>query len=88
MDPTLSVPSQPETAPTHGPGCETCLSPEDEFPTDLGRLPLVELQVLHSRIECQLEREYLEDPSGPHPVTQDRHDELVAELEARGRTDG
>lgn len=71
------------------PRCDTCLGPECDFPSELSALPLVELQVLHSRVVCQLEREYLADPGGPHPVTQDRHEELVAELEAReGTTDG
>lgn len=88
MDHSSTVSSGTDAAARHDPRCETCLSPEDEFPADLTGLPLVELQVLHSRIECQLEREYLEGPSGPHPVTQDRHDELVAELEERGRSTG
>ena len=61
----------------------TCLSPDCDFPAELSALSLVELQVLHSRIACQLEHEYLENPEGPHPVTQDRNEELVAEIEAR-----
>ncbi|MEX5294703.1 hypothetical protein QYM41_05400 [Kocuria sp. CPCC 205268] len=63
--------------------CDTCLGPDCEFPADLRTLALVELQVLHSRVVCQLEQEYLINADGPHPVTQDRHEELVAELEAR-----
>ncbi|GAA1757863.1 hypothetical protein [Kocuria aegyptia] len=63
--------------------CETCLGPDAEFPAELSALSLVELQVLHSRVVCQLEHEYLVNPDGPHPVTQDRHEELSAELEAR-----
>lgn len=63
--------------------CGTCLSPDCDFPAELSALPLVELQVLHSRVVCQLEHEYLVNTDGPHPVTQDRHEELVAELEAR-----
>lgn len=65
----------------------TCLGPEGDFPAELSTLSLVELQVLHSRIACQLEHEYLENPDGPHPVTQDRNEELVAELEARAAAD-
>jgi hypothetical protein len=64
--------------------CDTCLAPECEFPAELSGLPLVELQVLHSRLSCQLDREYLENPDGPHPVTQDRFEEVVAALEQRG----
>ncbi|HST71863.1 MULTISPECIES: hypothetical protein [Kocuria] len=67
--------------------CETCLAPECAFPAELGALTLVELQVLHSRIACQLDHEYLDNPDGPHPVTQDRHEELLAELESRTRAD-
>ena len=63
--------------------CGTCLSPDCDFPAELSALPLVELQVLHSRVVCQLEHEYLLNTDGPHPVTQDRHEELVAALEAR-----
>jgi hypothetical protein len=65
--------------------CDTCLAPECEFPAELSPLSLVELQVLHSRLSCQLDREYLENPEGPHPVTQDRFEEVVAALEQRGR---
>jgi hypothetical protein len=77
------VPSPPGTgAEGHG-DCDTCLGPDGDFPPELSALSLVDLQVLHSRVVCQLEHEYLVNPDGPHPVTQDRHEELVAELEAR-----
>ncbi|MUN63871.1 hypothetical protein GMA12_12110 [Kocuria sediminis] len=79
-----TVPSPAGPAAGGTPGCETCLGPDCAFPAELSALSLVELQVLHSRVVCQLEHEYLTGPDGPHPVTQDRHDELVAELEARG----
>jgi len=72
---------------THREECSTCLAPECGFPEDLAVLSLVELQVLHSRVSCQLDREYLENPGGPHPVTQDRCDEVVAELERRTAAD-
>jgi hypothetical protein len=42
----------------------------------------VELQVLHSRVFLQLEDEHLDAPAGPHPVTLDRHQELMAALDA------
>lgn len=73
---------------TGGPGreeCRTCLAPDCAFPEEPATLSLAELQVLHSRLVCQLDREYLENPEGPHPVTQDRYEEVVAEL---GRRDG
>ena len=77
-------PSGPSGTGAEGHGdCDTCLSPDDDFPAELSALSLVELQVLHSRVVCQLEHEYLVNPDGPHPVTQDRHEELVAALEAR-----
>lgn len=39
--------------------------------------------MLHSRVTCQLEREYLA-PGGPHPLTVDRQHDAVAELTRRG----
>jgi len=61
----------------------TCLDPAAQFPPDLAALSLVELQVLHSRICRQLDREYLTDSAGPHPLTLDRHCELGIELDRR-----
>jgi hypothetical protein len=72
----LPVPSAPE-APS------TCLAPGETFPTSLAELGLTELQVLHSRVTRQLDREYRTDPSGPHPVTLDRAEELADELDTR-----
>jgi hypothetical protein len=60
----------------------TYLAPADLFPTALAELELAELQMLHSRITRQLDHEYL-DPAGPHPVTLDRAQELVEELDTR-----
>ena len=60
----------------------TVLEPEHEFPASLAELELPALQVLHSRICRQLEREYL-DPAGPQPVTLDRQQELAEELTVR-----
>ncbi|MFI7494270.1 hypothetical protein ACH9D2_06035 [Kocuria sp. M4R2S49] len=83
MNPQLapSLP-RPPAAPT-APG--TFLAPADPFPSDLSELGLNELQVLHSRVCRRLEQEYLADPDGPHPVTKDRCQELVAELDTRQR---
>lgn len=64
-------------------GADTRLSPAEPFPASLAELDLVGVQVLHSRICCQLDHEYLTDPAGPHPVTLDRRQELVAELGTR-----
>lgn len=64
-------------------GADTRLSPAEPFPASLVELDLVDVQVLHSRTCCQLDHEYLTDPAGPHPVTLDRHQELVAELDTR-----
>lgn len=70
------VPSAPEAS-------STCLAPAEAFPSSLAELGLTELQVLHSRVTRQLDREYRTDPSGPHPVTLDRAEELADELDTR-----
>ncbi|MFF0989134.1 hypothetical protein [Kocuria nitroreducens] len=75
LAPSLSLP------PVSAPG--TFLAPADPFPAVLAELGLTELQVLHSRVCRQLEQEYLAAPDGPHPVTQDRCQEPVAELDTR-----
>lgn len=61
----------------------THLDPGEDFPAVLAELTLVELQVLHSRVCVQLDSEYLGVSGGAHPVTLDRHQELVAELAVR-----
>lgn len=61
----------------------TTLGPDEQMPADLAGLSLVELQVLHSRISRQLDHEYLTEP-GPHPLTPNRLEELVDELDVRG----
>lgn len=78
LTPPLSRPTSTATAEAG-----TFLSPDDPFPSALAELDLVELQVLHSRVCRRLEHEYLTAPDGPHPVTQDRCQELVAELDVR-----
>lgn len=81
MNPQLAPsPPLPPVAPS---APDTFLSPADPFPSALAELDLTELQVLHSRVCRRLEQEYLTDPDGPHPVTQDRCQELVAELDTR-----
>ena len=72
----LPVPSTPEALSTY-------LVPAENFPSALAELGLTELQVLHSRVVRQLDREYCTDPAGPHPVTLDRAEELAAELDTR-----
>ena len=61
----------------------TRLAPDDPFPEELLELPLEQLQILHSRICRQLEREYLTEPEGAHPITQDRLHELQIEFASR-----
>lgn len=65
------------------PGGSTVLDPAEEVTADLDELPLVDLQVLHSRVTNQIEREHL-SPEGPHPLTRDRQQDVTAELTARG----
>ncbi|OMH29307.1 hypothetical protein BKD30_01045 [Tersicoccus phoenicis] len=64
----------------------TFLAPLDVLP-ELGTLPLRDLQVLHSRVARQREREYM-TLDGPHPVTLDRLDELTRALDAREQREG
>ncbi|ALU38536.1 hypothetical protein AS188_00855 [Kocuria flava] len=72
----LAVPERPAGADP------TVLVPDDPFPDDLMELPLVALQVLHSRLCRQLEREH-RDPGGPHPLTLDRLRDVGVELDSR-----
>ena len=67
---------------TSPPQAAVYLQPQDDFPWQLSDLELVVLQVLHSRICLQLERESL-NPEGPHPVALERQQVLAAELDAR-----
>jgi hypothetical protein len=59
------------------------LGPDEAFPAELGGLSMGELQVLHSRICRQLDRDYLTGPGGPHPCTTDRLQDVLDELDAR-----
>ncbi|MDV5999537.1 hypothetical protein IUU84_08120 [Kocuria rhizophila] len=63
----------------------TVLDPLQEFPSCLAELVTETLQVLHSRVCRQLDREYLE-PLGPHPQTLERYQELISEFEIRETT--
>ncbi|MGX5359147.1 hypothetical protein [Kocuria sp. KH4] len=79
--------SDPAGASWRAPGLDvlegsTRLGPDEAFPAELESLTLGELQILHSRVSLQLEDEHLEAPAGPHPVTLDRHQELLDALDA------
>ena len=81
---TSARPAAPKVSTSLPPAREilsTYLAPADSFPSALAEL--VELLVLHSRITRQLDHEYRTDPAGAHPVTLDRAQELVLELDTR-----
>lgn len=78
-----TAPTSPGPTSTETADLGIRLAPADPFPTGLAELELMVLQVLHSRICCQLEHEYLTTAEGPHPVTLDRRNDLVAELSTR-----
>lgn len=80
--PTVTQHSHSPTPSPQGRPC-SCLGPDETFPAALAALSMGELQVLHSRICRQLDREYLTGPEGPHPCTTDRLQEVVHELDAR-----
>jgi hypothetical protein len=84
LDPSGPVPATAPAAPPAPVAARGIrLAPAEAFPTALAELEQTDLQVLHSRICCQLEHEYLTTPAGPHPVTLDRRNDLVAELSTR-----
>lgn len=58
------------------------LSPFDVFPEDVTTLQDVELQVLHSRIQRQLDYEYAHDYDA-HPETVFRAADIAEEFERR-----
>ena len=79
-DPAGPIPV-PDPAPvTTG---DTGLETSENFPADLAGLPLTQLHVLHSKLCRQLDHETLTGPTGPHPITQDRHQQVVAQLDTR-----
>lgn len=57
--------------------------PDEDFPGDLSALALADLQILHSRLCWQADREYLGD--GPHPFTMDRLHDTITEMKRRER---
>ncbi|BAS10915.1 hypothetical protein AHiyo4_43370 [Arthrobacter sp. Hiyo4] len=58
------------------------LTPEDEFPEDLSKVPDRELQVLDSQVQRQLDYEYVAEGE-PNPETEFRHHDLDEEFEDR-----
>lgn len=64
-------------------GVSTRSSRAGELPLELAQAAWVELQILHSRTCLQLDHEYLNTAHEAHPVTLDRHQELVAGLQTR-----
>lgn len=86
---TTLTPHRGDPARSPGPhrGVRSCLGPEEAIPDELGELSMAELQVLHSRICRQLDREYLTTPHGPHPCTTDRLHDVLGELDARDNAD-
>ncbi|WP_188534283.1 hypothetical protein [Kocuria dechangensis] len=62
---------------------EIYLEPTTGFPSDLSHMALWELQVLHSRLCRQLNRDHLHRVGGPHPVTMARYCKVVFALDAR-----
>jgi hypothetical protein len=58
------------------------LTPEDQFPADLSIVPDQELQILDSRVQRQLDREYVSE-GGPNPETEFRHYDLDEEFQER-----
>lgn len=76
--------AEPGSGPASAPGAsKTRLTPQDPFPADLSVLPLVLLHVLDSKVRRQLDHELLYALQCPHPLTLDRHHELVTEIDAR-----
>jgi hypothetical protein len=78
--------SVPATVPTGDPA-STHLHRPHLFPPELVGPPLIQLQVPHSRICGQLDHEYRTDPARPHPMVQERHDEMLTDLHAHDYLD-
>lgn len=58
------------------------LVPTDSFPENLPDLDVIDIRILHTRVQRQLGHEYAHD-YGPHPATMSRHTELSDELVRR-----
>lgn len=62
------------------------LTPEDEFPEDLGKVENKDLQILDSQVQRQLDHEYVADGE-PNPETEFRHYDLDEEFSERDKRD-
>lgn len=62
------------------------LSPEQSFPADLAPLEDSQVEILNSKVNRQLDLEYIEDQE-VDPETEFRHEELKAELDYRAAED-
>ncbi|MDJ0322106.1 hypothetical protein [Pseudarthrobacter sp. PS3-L1] len=60
------------------------LSPEDDFPAELGKVKDSELQVLDSQVQRQLDYEVVAEGE-PNPETEFRHYELDEEFADRDK---
>ena len=60
------------------------LTPQDDFPEDLSQIADLELQVLDSQIQRQLDYEYVVEGE-PHPETEFRHYDLDEEFSERDK---
>jgi hypothetical protein len=69
------------TAGAHHP--LTRLSPDQAFPAELTVLSTARLLILDSLIRRQLDHEMPCELDGAHPLTLERHFDLVTELDAR-----
>lgn len=58
------------------------LAPTDSYPEDLTILDDIEIQVLHSRLQRQLDHEYVHDLDADSE-TLFRHEEITEELDRR-----
>lgn len=58
------------------------LTPTDSFPEDLVPLEDIEIHVLHSRLQRQLDHEYAQNLEAD-PETVFRHEEVLEELDRR-----
>ncbi|MCB5273639.1 hypothetical protein BJG92_01163 [Arthrobacter sp. SO5] len=60
------------------------LTPDDDFPEDLDKVPDPELQVLDSQVQRQLDYEIVAEGE-PNPETEFRHYELDEEFDDRDK---
>ncbi|MHA7275173.1 hypothetical protein [Arthrobacter sp. HLT1-21] len=67
-------------------GDKSRLSPEQSFPADLAPLEDSQVEILNSKVNRQLDLEYIEDQE-VDPETESRYEELKAELDYRAGED-